>query len=413
MQGPSAAYPPYAGSQLSAGMSGPGPAYYAGSQPSAGAGPAFSPASMRAANAAAQQAYASYTVPAPAGAGPCPGQSAPAASSAPMPAPGSTVPPFSGGTMPGADARTALAGGGIPYDPAAMPQADMQGIYSAQQQQQQQPPVNWGQGQEVHKARTRVRVKLPEPRCHGAPKFYGCVPKDSATFAWPELCVTPDNELNGMAPVPGVQKTWYNTVFYYPEQKSHLECQFLERFVPGPNGEWIDVVKARRMANFYDEKQREEIREQEIQQRLVSGSGMEETGYIDAYSGEPLVACRGELASQEAILQENGVHRSAKEMAKVMMRDVRRNSDWDNLRIFWPFARPSRNKMVSQHTYDWFDRNHNPYVPADDCVEIYELNSMYVDKEHYERDLAGQIMQRRQQAHAEAYQPGGTKFVQM
>eukprot|EP00415_Alexandrium_ostenfeldii_P001067 UN1067 len=206
-----------------------------------------------------------------------------------------------------------------------------------------------------------------------------------------------------MAPAPGVQKTWYNSVFYYPEERSHVERQFLERYVPGPNGEWIDVVKARRMAKYFEEKREEEVKDEMERQMLVSGSGMEKTGYTDAYSGEPLVACRGELASKEAILEEHGVHRSAAELAKVMFQDTRSQSDFDNLRLYWPFAMPSRNKMVSQHTYDWFDRNSNPYVPTDNSVEIYELNSMYVDKEHYEKNLAGYIMGRRQE-YAEAYQ---------
>lgn len=387
-----------------------------GSQPPAGASSAYpSYAELRASNAAAQQAYACYAAPQPAAASS--GQSVPAAAAAsasaaaPTPAFGGQAPPQASGTGPFADPRI-LAGAGIPYDPrAAMPQVDLQGAYLAQPEQQYAQAPTWGQQLPPEPVRTRVRVKLPKHRFYGGPEFYGCVPKDSSTFAWPELCVTPENEFSGMAPVPGVQKIWYNTVFYYPEERSHVERQFLERYVQGPNGEWIDVVKARRMARYYEEKREEEIKEQMERQMLLSGSGMEKTGYTDAYSGEPLVACRGELASREAILEEHGVHRSATELAKVMMSDVRSQSDFDNLRLFWPFAAPSRNKMISQHTYDWFDRHNNPYLPTDDSMEIYELNSMYVDKEHYEKNLAGSIMERRQEMQ-EAYQQG-VRFVQM
>uniref|UniRef100_A0A7S0F838 Uncharacterized protein n=1 Tax=Pyrodinium bahamense TaxID=73915 RepID=A0A7S0F838_9DINO len=320
--------------------------------------------------------------------------------------------------IPGASVRMPPpAGAGLPYDPSATgpsyaaAAAASAGAVPGGYPQEQLPPMAWG-GPEQEPVRTRVRIRLPRARFPGAPQFHGSLPKDSSTFAWPELCVTPDNEYCSMAPMPSVEKTWYNTVFYYPEQRSHLERQFLERFVPGPNGEWLDVVKARRMCRYFEEKREEEMREQVERQMLLSGSGMQNTGYTDAYSGEPLVACRGELASREAILEEHGIHRSATELAKVMMRDARSQSDFDNLRIGWPFGVPYRNKMISQHTYDWFDRNQNPYIPTDRSMEIYELSSMYVDREHFEKDLGSRIMEHRQMRN-EAYADPNVKYVQM
>lgn len=260
------------------------------------------------------------------------------------------------------------------------------------------------------KARGRTFVKLPRPRFEGAPEFYGTIPKRSSTFAWSELCVTPDPECS-LSPVPQTQKMWYNTYIYVPEQHSHVERQYLERFVQGPNGEWLDVVKARRMIRYFDAQREKDIRDQIERQMLMSGAAMHNTGYTDAYSGEPLVACRGELASRETILEEHGIHRSAAELAKLMMQDARSQADVDNLRLPWPFGAPCRNKKISQQTYDWFDRNSNPYVATDRSVEIIELPSMYVDRSHHERELAGESMLHYPADEACAHQE--VKYVQM
>lgn len=252
-----------------------------------------------------------------------------------------------------------------------------------------QPPAAPGQmgGPEVIR-RTTVIIKPPRSRFVGSPEFYGSLPKRDATFAWSELGITPDPECD-LAPEAGVQKMWYNTYIYQQERTSHKERHFLERFVQGPDGEWLDVVKARRMSRFYAEKREQEMKEQLEQQMLLSGSAMRSTGYTDAYSGEALIDCRGQLATRESMLEEYGVNRSATEIAKQAVKDARAQADWDNLRIPWPFGSAHRNKKISQHTYDWFDRNHNPYVPTDKSVEIFELPSMYIDSVQHEREFAG------------------------
>jgi len=252
-----------------------------------------------------------------------------------------------------------------------------------------QSPAAIGQaGSPAVTRRTRVIIKAPQSRFVGSPEFYGNVRKQDATFAWSEVGITPDPECD-LAPDPRTQKMWYNTYCYRPEQSSHKEKHFLERYVQGPNGEWLDVIKARRMTKYFDEKREHDMKMRLEQQLLLSGAPMKNTGYTDAYSGEALIECRGELASRETVLMEYGVHRSATEVAKLALRDARAQADWDNLRVPWPFGAAYRNKKVSQHTYDWFDRNHNPYVPTDKSVEIVELPSMYIDSVQHSRELAG------------------------
>merc|ERR1719247_3485591 len=144
----------------------------------------------------------------------------------------------------------------------------------------------------------RVVVKMPHPRYSGGPEFIDGVPKRNSTFAWTELCGTREPECS-MAPVPQVrEKTWYNTYVYMPEQRSHVERQYLERYVPGPDGDWLDVVKARRMSGFLRE-QTMKAQEAEEQQRLVqSGDAVEITDYVDQYTGEQLVSCNNQRLVQ-------------------------------------------------------------------------------------------------------------------
>mmetsp|Transcript_85915 Transcript_85915/g.243665 ORF Transcript_85915/g.243665 Transcript_85915/m.243665 type:complete len:343 (-) Transcript_85915:222-1250(-) len=263
---------------------------------------------------------------------------------------------------------------------------------------------------EYHPPTKRVIVKAPRPRYAGAPEFYGNIPKASSTFAWPELCVTADPDWS-LSPSPDLEKHWWNTYIYVPERHSHVERQFLERFVPGPDGEWLDVVKARRMTNYFDHRRETERKERIEREVLMSGAAMQNTGYVDAYSGEPLVVCQGELASRETILQEHNVHRSAAELARLMAQDARTQADFDNLRVPWPFGTPYRNKKIAQHTYDWFDRGgNNPYIQSDRDMTIYELPSMYVDEEHYHNLAGGHDPRAQQASHGHGQ---GVKYVQM
>lgn len=280
--------------------------------------------------------------------------------------------------------------GGRPPSPKSMEEASSQLV--------QEQMFGGGPEPELPVSRKRVIIKAPYPKIYadhpeiigGGVEFFGSVPKRSSTFAWSELCVTPDPDCD-LAPSPEVQKQWYNTYLYVPEQQSHSERQFLERFVEGPNGEWMDVVKAQRMLRYYDERREREMKEQMQRKMLLSGAAMRNSGYMDAYSGEPLVECNGELATKETIIEEHGIQRSATELAKQAARDARDGSDWDNLRMPWPFGDPYRNKVLSQHTYEWFDRNHNPYVPTDRSVDMIELPTMYMDSVEYEQFLAAEM----------------------
>jgi len=245
-----------------------------------------------------------------------------------------------------------------------------QGI--AQEQAQELPPIY-----------TRKYYRLPEPKYPGGAEFYGTVPKRNSTFAWSEICATPGPE-SSLAPVPQVEcKMWYNTYVYVPEQRSHVERHFLERYVQGPNGEWLDVVKARRMADYYEQKRLTAMRESMEREEVTSGAAVHATAYTDAYTGDPLVACQGSLIRRQELLEEYGTS-PAKAAMQARAQDMQGGWDWDNLRIPWPFGSPDRNKIISQHAYDWFDRN-NPYIRSDRSTEFVELPSMYIEREHYGR----------------------------
>jgi hypothetical protein len=224
----------------------------------------------------------------------------------------------------------------------------------------------------------RVIVKMPHPRFEGGPEFFDNVPKRNSTFAWTELCGTNQPECS-MAPVPQVgAKSWYNTTLYVPEQRSHVERQYLERFVPGPNGEWLDVVKARRMTTFLEE-QRQQFEEQELERQLVkSGDVVQMTDFTDAYSGEELVACNNQLLTKQQVYDRYNLMRS--DWGKKV--DGIPRFDFDNLRQPWPFGRVDRNKRISQHAYDWFDRR-NPRIVSDRSYKLMELPSYYVDEDLY------------------------------
>jgi hypothetical protein len=236
----------------------------------------------------------------------------------------------------------------------------------------------------------RCIIKIPQPKTAGDTQFYGGIPKKSATFAWSELCATPDPEAS-LAPSPQVpQKTWYNTYMYHPAQHSHAERQFMDRFVQGPDGEWLDVVKAKRMAEFYEEKRLIAMKEQMERELIMEDAVVQKTSFTDAYSGEPLVACGGELLPRRQILDEFDIHNKAFE-AKLRTQEMRSGFDFDNLRTPWPFGHPHRNKRISKHTYDWFDRA-NPYIEHDRDVQIVETASTYLDRDLHERFQTGSPM---------------------
>jgi len=227
----------------------------------------------------------------------------------------------------------------------------------------------------------RTIVRLPHPRFRGGHEFVDSVRKSDAMFAWSEICATPEPECS-LAPVPQVpMKSWYNSYVYVPEKKSHRPRQFLERFVPGPDGEWLDVVKARRMSSFFVEHRAKAQMESEERNMVKSGSIVDATNYTDAYTTEHLVACHGQLIPKAELLDRYNIHHS--EWSK-NVQDIGEMWDFDNLRTPWPFGRFDRNKKVSAHAYEWFDRR-NTFIPSDRSYEMLELPSIYVDREMYSK----------------------------
>jgi len=225
----------------------------------------------------------------------------------------------------------------------------------------------------------RTVVKLPHSRFTGGPEFIDGVAKANTTFAWTEICGTQPE--CSMAPAPQVpMKTLYNSYIYVPEQRSHVERQYLERFVPGPDGEWIDVVKARRMSSWLEEQSRKAAQVAEQQRQVQTGETVEQTDYFDQYSGEPLVSCNNQLMSKAQVYERYNVHKSDWANAVEAMPAF----DFDNLRVPWIFGKVDRNKKVSQNVYDWFDRR-NPRITSDRSYKLMELPSYYVDEENYNK----------------------------
>jgi hypothetical protein len=182
-------------------------------------------------------------------------------------------------------------------------------------------------------------------------------------------------------------KQWYNTYMYVPERTSHRERQFLERYVQGPDGEWLDIVKARRMSNFYEEQRLQHMKEKMERAMITTGTAVQQTQYTDAYSGEHLVACGGELLPKQVLYDQYDIHSRSAEMKETLQR-TKEDMDFDNLRVAWPFGAPHRNKKISPYTYEWFDRR-NGAIPSDKSFEIVEMPSSYVDRETYEMMYGG------------------------
>jgi len=288
-----------------------------------------------------------------------------------------------GGSLPASPhalGHTVVGPGLVPPEP---PVKTHMGSFDPLQAQAHTGAFDPHQAQAPVTGRMRTIVRQPRPRIQGATEFYGTIPKRNATFAWSEVCATPDGSLAMSPQVPS--KTWHNTYLYVPEQPSHLECQFLDRYVRGPDGEWLDVVKARRMSEYLERKRLEGMRQNMERDAVMSGSVMHATGYTDAYSGQPLLACRGQLLHREQLLEQYDAnpHRFLPR-ARDYVNYKRQEFDFDNLRVPWPFSEQERNKKVSQDVYNWFDRQ-NVYIPNDRSYEMLELSSMYVDNAAFEQ----------------------------
>lgn len=218
------------------------------------------------------------------------------------------------------------------------------------------------------RAKEVMVIKAPQPR-----NVFDTTP------GWGELCATQHPECS-LAPMPHVaMKSWYNTYVYVPEQRSHDDRQFLQRFVKGPNGDWIDVCKARQMASFLEETQMAALAAEEEREAIRSGEFTQTTHYVDAYSGERMVEFEGVLQPIQQLYDEYGI-----EEAPAAGADGSASGwfDFDNLRVAWPFGKPMRNKQVSMHTYNYFDRA-NPQIISDRSVTMVETGSMYMAAEEY------------------------------
>lgn len=227
----------------------------------------------------------------------------------------------------------------------------------------------------------RTIVKLPRGKYPGSHDFWDNIPAHTATFGWTEANVTP-GPTGSLQPVPQVQsKNWYNTYVYVPERRPCLERHYLERYVPGPNGEWVDTVKAERMVGFIDDKIAEHHREEEIREAVKMGYGVQRTHYVDAYDGQPLVKFSGGLWGKNDLDSQYKIDRTDWKDFKNAMQS---GFDYGNLRVPWPFGKTNRNKRVMTHTYEWFDRA-NPHIETDRDYEVMELESAYVDKHMYSK----------------------------
>eukprot|EP00929_Paragymnodinium_shiwhaense_P016074 TRINITY_DN124249_c0_g1_i1.p2 TRINITY_DN124249_c0_g1~~TRINITY_DN124249_c0_g1_i1.p2 ORF type:complete len:412 (-),score=106.46 TRINITY_DN124249_c0_g1_i1:186-1421(-) len=263
-----------------------------------------------------------------------------------------------------------------------------------------QPGAEYNEkGERIHRLPT-IRVPLTVPSVVGGMEFYGDVPRKYATFAPAELTATADPEAS-LAPSPDVYcKEWYNTHIYTPETRSGIKDggQFLERFVQGPDGEWLDVCKAKRMADHIQHTREEAIRHKAEQQAILHGgfqmSGQDDGAppedkvsaakhvYTDPYSGKPLVVWEKKMMPKEELYEAFDIHESEwRRFVKTIIPPI----DFDNFRVSWPGAGlPDRNKMTSQAAYDWFDRQ-NPYIVSDRSYQFVELPSVYADAENYNK----------------------------
>lgn len=256
--------------------------------------------------------------------------------------------------------------------------------------------------EEFHKEKRKrlptLRIPLTYPAVMGGREFYGDIPRANATFAPSELCATGDPEAS-LAPVPDIHcKQWYNTYVYVPETRSAMKegGQFLERFVQGDDGEWLDYPKAERLAEHIQYKREKYQEEKRMQEAIMSGKGWEYTGsdptgkdgYTCPYSGKRLVVHQGKIMPKAALMDQYNVHISE---FRQMVRDLVPPADFDNFRLGWPGASaPDRNKSTSQAAYDWYDRQ-NPFITSDRNYQFVELASSYVDAENYGkwRDVGG------------------------
>mmetsp|Transcript_30138 Transcript_30138/g.65811 ORF Transcript_30138/g.65811 Transcript_30138/m.65811 type:complete len:502 (-) Transcript_30138:186-1691(-) len=250
-----------------------------------------------------------------------------------------------------------------------------------------------------------LRVPLRRPKHPGGKVFYGDVPAANATFGHSELTATQDPDFS-LGPDPDVAgKSWYNTYMYVPEERRAIKegGQFSERFVQGANGEWLDVPKAKRLADHLTEHYQNAERERMEREAIRTGAAWSWTGggplagehgghaggagghmaaYTDPYSGEQLVVYRGQLLPKAELLKRYNVHESE---WKAMVGEFD-GFDFDNFRIPWPGGEKAmnatRNKRVSGPMYEWFDRQ-NPYIASDAGYKMLELPSVYVDKENF------------------------------
>merc|ERR1719326_2122808 len=248
----------------------------------------------------------------------------------------------------------------------------------------------------------RTKILLPKAKHSGGPEFYDNVRRDHATFAPTEVNATL-GPVGSLSPDLGVnQKTWYNTWVYTPQelngggapvqfQQRHYAAQPPPRRNPytgrmeqaglGPYDvkgfpTYIDTWKAQRRLAYIDEKLRKEEEKRLEEYYLELGYGVEETHYTDAYTGRRLISVGGQLADKDHFEHRAGqMHRSD---WKDFKEHVLQGTDYANLRIPPPFEQPNRNKRISQHTYEWFDRQ-NPYIQSDAEYEIAEFESSYVD----------------------------------
>lgn len=270
-------------------------------------------------------------------------------------------------------------GGGLDYGYAST-SAQMQGPGAAQVKaelaagRQRQQDADDGIPPGYKKAPNVIHIKLPKQISKGGQEFLDY-------YKGSERCVSrrPEYGLEATAEIP--EKTWLNHYVYTPEKRSHADRQFLQRYKEGPDGVWLDTVKAQRLSGFINTHRKKGEADDTLRDLIAQGAAVPEGTYNDAYNGAPMALIRGEMVETEKLKEIYRGHRSE---WKDKLRDLAESADFDNLRIEWPFGRPDRNKRLSMDVYNGFDRNCDA-VKADRDYPIYEMPSMYVEQTHFNR----------------------------
>lgn len=188
------------------------------------------------------------------------------------------------------------------------------------------------------------------------------------------------------APLAPSQETkqWYNTWLYVPEKPKGgvIQNQFMDRYVMGPGGTWIDTWRAQDRSRFLESKVQEETKRWEYDESIRNCEAVDwEPHLYDAYSGANLVSVHGQMVPADDIRRTYKVKRSEWSDAYDM---VFKENPYDMFRFMTPAFMDKRhpNKRIDQYAYDYFDRR-NPNIKRDEDYEFIETAGSFVDAERH------------------------------